>query len=250
MKIAVFSDLHILSDNDPFYSVFLRTLRREFKRGDRVILAGDIFDLFVGKKSLFRSRYRELIDLLGQLDQRGISVGIIDGNHDFYFADATQNDRFEVQDSVITFTCAGKRFYIAHGDLVDEEDRAYLFLRKVLRSVGGRLVFSALPDRFVDLLGQRASDYGKVARPRLPQDWKRDDLEKLRSKFHRFAKNQIEQGFDFVVLGHCHDLDERVFDINGRSGQYINMGYPKVHETYLQWTPESQNFVRTKFDFE
>jgi hypothetical protein len=46
----------------------------------------------------------------------------------------------------------------------------------------------------------------------------------------------ICQGHDVVILGHCHDLDEFSFRVDGRSGYYLNVGYPRLHGSFLEWT--------------
>ena len=59
MRLFVVSDLHIRGPQDPIYRSLLTLLRDRARESDTVVLAGDIFDLFVGKKNVFLERYTE-----------------------------------------------------------------------------------------------------------------------------------------------------------------------------------------------
>ena len=53
MSVLIVSDLHIRGPSDPLYSSLLSLLRDRAATGDTVVLAGDLFDLFVGNKKYF-----------------------------------------------------------------------------------------------------------------------------------------------------------------------------------------------------
>jgi hypothetical protein len=71
----------------------------------------------------------------------------------------------------------------------------------------------------------------------VPEDGDEKTLQRIRKVYRNYAAERLLQGYDFVVLGHCHDLDEMCFSIGDREGQYINVGYPRIHDTYLIWEP-------------
>jgi hypothetical protein len=50
--------------------------------------------------------------------------------------------------------------------------------------------------------------------------------------YRAHAETKRSQGFDFVVMGHCHDLDDW-------GGFYWNMGYPPVHRQYIVFDPRA-----------
>ena len=54
----------------------------------------------------------------------------------------------------------------------------------------------------------------------------------------------MKSGFDFVVMGHCHDRDEMTFRLGARSGHYMNIGYPRVHGCYVEWRPGDEQLRR------
>src|SRR4051812_11842373 len=83
MRVLVVSDLHISGPEDPLYASLLSLLKDKAQRGDTLVLAGDIFDLFIGAKPIFISRYWEFLQELTSAGRRGVELHYIEGNHDF-----------------------------------------------------------------------------------------------------------------------------------------------------------------------
>mgnify|MGYP001581601727 CR=1 FL=1 len=245
MRLLVLSDLHISGDQDPLYASLLRVLNENATRGDTVILAGDIFDLFVGNKKLFRERYSEFFASITRLVHQGVDLRYIEGNHDFLLGDALAASGAQWNSMEFSLEMAGKKIYVAHGDLVDKSDWGYLLLRSFYRSLPFRAFVRLMPGPFIDRLGKTLSQLSRGRKPLLSQELPIEKRERLRRIYRSFAADQISRGFDFVVLGHCHDLDEMSFLVDGRRGHYANMGYPRAHGSYLIWSPGDAKIERT-----
>jgi hypothetical protein len=71
-------------------------------------------------------------------------------------------------------------------------------------------------------------------------------MERLRKIYRSYAAERLAEGYDYVVMGHCHDLDEMSFQIGGRAGQYVNVGFPRVHGSYLSWSPGDEKIMRER----
>src|SRR3954471_11028327 len=84
MALYAVSDTHIWGPEDPLFRSLLRLLRDRAEAGDTVVLAGDLFDLFVGNKRVFLERYREFLTELEAAGRRGVRIHYIEGNHDFH----------------------------------------------------------------------------------------------------------------------------------------------------------------------
>lgn len=254
MKLLILSDLHIKGPSDPLYPAFLEILRSRLESGDRLIMAGDIFDLFVGGKNVFLDPYREYFEALRQLDLLGVAVDYIEGNHDFHLRSAYQDfHHFRLHPNQIQMELSGKKFLVVHGDTIDRNDYGYRGLRLFLRSPVMKILIQVSPGRFLQALGQKSSRLSRFFHPQLEQQSDFSERDLLRRKYRNFAAEKVSDGFDFVVAGHCHDRDEMRFQVDGRQGQYINIGYPKVHRSYLSWTPDQpwivrEDFPRTAFD--
>lgn len=242
MEFFAISDLHVEGPDDPLYHSLLRLLRNRAQPGDTVVLAGDIFDLFVGNKSLFVNRYAVFFEALREASLRGVSLHYIEGNHDFLIRRAFRNiPGLVVHAEKVVVQKGSRRFYVAHGDLVDQSDLGYRVLRHFFRSPLMKAIVTLVPGAWLDWFGQRSS---LASRARNQAMWSGDRVvsierrEELRRKYRSFAAERLAEGHDYVVLGHCHDLDEMGFVIGGRMGKYMNIGYPRAHGSFLSWTDQ------------
>jgi UDP-2,3-diacylglucosamine hydrolase len=245
MRLLVVSDLHVSGPDDPLYASLLRLLGERTRPGDVVVLAGDLFDLFVGNKQVFVRRYSEFLQALRDAGSRGVELHYIEGNHDFHIRHAFRGiPGLKVHPQEVSFQLHGKRFFVAHGDLVDREDVGYRVLRGFFRSPIMKAFVAAAPDRWIEGIGRKSSETSRRKGPRLPSQLPANQVERLRRIYRSYAAERLAEGFDFVVLGHCHDLDEMRFQIGGRPGQYINVGYPRVHGSFLSWNPDEMEIYR------
>jgi UDP-2,3-diacylglucosamine hydrolase len=238
MSLYIVSDLHIRGVDDPTYRSLLALIERRVQAGDTLVLAGDIFDIFVGDKKLFKNRYTEFFQEVSAAGARGARVEYIEGNHDFLIRRAFQGlPGVRIHEDEVAIEIGDRKFFIAHGDCVDPTDYFYRALRATFRSIPFRAFVKALPGKWVDWIGGQSSQYSRTAKPNLPSSLPTERIERLRNLYRSFAAEKLVAGNDYVVLGHCHDLDEMKFSIGGRVGQYINVGFPPVHGSFLSWSP-------------
>ncbi len=245
MSLSVVSDLHISSEQDPVYESLLKLLREKVSRGDTLVLAGDLFDLFVGNKGVFLRRYERFFEELAQAAARGVRLHYIEGNHDFLIRRAFKNiPEIEVHGHHVALELQGRRFYVAHGDTVDRADYGYRALRVFFRSPVMKAVVAVAPGSWVDTLGRSSSHHSRHRKPLLTTELPIERAEYLRKVFRSYAAERLSEGYDFVVLGHCHDLDQMRFKIGGRCGQYMNVGFPRIHKSYVRWLPGEEEIHR------
>lgn len=239
MAVHAVSDLHIRGPEDPLYCALLEYLAR-MNSNDTFVLGGDVFEFFLGTREFFWKRYSGFIEAISAATQAGTEVHYIEGNHDFHLHPLKRLN-VRVHSKEVELTVEKKRFYFAHGDLVNQSDWRYLAFRGFLRSPLVRGAFRVLPSRVLDRIGYQASDLSK-AKSRQVQS-----LEPLRKIYRSFAAARIQQGFDYVVLGHCHDLDEMRFLVGERQGHYMNVGFPRVHATSVVWNSPEAGLERQQF---
>jgi UDP-2,3-diacylglucosamine hydrolase len=226
----MFSDLHLREPNEELYQAFLRSLAK-IESASHVVFAGDIFDVFSGENSYFIEKHSRFFDAVSSLRLRGCSSYFIEGNHDMHLSPTVEKRcGAKVLSTELEITLASKRFYIAHGDLVDTDDHAYLRLRKLMRSRPAKAFFKFLPGFLAQGVGIKMSQKSQTIRKQSPSKY---NSEELRKKYHNFADQKFSQGFDFVLMGHCHDFDE--YRPLGLQKQYLNSGFPPTHRTYMRW---------------
>lgn len=247
MSLLLLSDLHVFGPEDPLYLALLNLLRRRAGPGDTVVFAGDVFDVFVGDKKIFRNRYSEFIQAAQEAGERGVALHYIEGNHDFLVRRAFKDIAgMTIHSEQVSVTLDGKRFYVSHGDLVNRKDYGYRVLRAFFRSPLMKALVSVIPGKWLDQIGQSSSYQSRKSKPSLPKELPTDRMENLRRIYRSHAAERLAQGYDFVVMGHCHDLDEMWFNIGGRPGQYVNMGFPRIHGSFLSWIPGDDRIHRER----
>jgi len=233
-RIWFFSDLHLADSQSNLYRSFLQALDEPESASDAVVLAGDIFEIFVGNSPYFIEQNWEFLKALRTLAARKVALFYIQGNHDFHLEQAFVDLPIQVLDSELVL---GK-LYVAHGDLVDQQDQGYLRMRKVFRSYAFRKFVDLLPGKAVQWIGETIARSHQQKETDLPSQ--PGQVPAVRPVFRAFAEEKKRQGFDFVVLGHCHDIDDL-------QPFYFNMGYPPVHRQFLHYSAESNSIKRRNF---
>lgn len=240
-RLLVISDLHIRGSNDPLYFSMIRLLGERAEAGDVLVFAGDVFDFFVGNKRVLTDRYVDFIQAMQAAGRRGVVLHYIEGNHDFHLQSAFAGiPGLSIHAEETSFEIAGKKFLVAHGDLADSKDHGYRLLRGFFRSPLIKAFVRVAPGAWVDKIGKMSSETSQKKNPRLPGA----AVGRLRNMYRSYAAERLTEGFDYMVMGHCHDLDEMRFTIGGRPAQYINVGYPRVHGSFLSWSPGDELIQR------
>lgn len=247
MSLFAVSDLHIEGPDDPLYRDLLSLLNERTASGDTVVLAGDLFDLYVGNKEVFTSRYIEFFYALQSFAQRGVTCHYIEGNHDFLLKKVFKSfSSVYLHPHDVSVMIQGKRFYFAHGDTVVRSDYGYRFLRAFFRSPIMKFLVFLVPGSWLAKFGEWSSAMSRKRNSRQAPKHSLQKREFLRTAYRSHAAEILARGYDFVVMGHCHDLDEMVFKIGTRQGQYVNIGYPRIHGSFLSWSPGDQRIQREK----
>jgi UDP-2,3-diacylglucosamine hydrolase len=226
MRAVFFSDAHLRSVDDAGGGDLLNFLRNTSGRGDHIFVVGDLFDFWFSRDGVVYPGFQPVIDALQDLKGRGVQIHLFEGNHDFHLADYfTGKLGMEVFTDRAIVQLAAKSIYVAHGDMVDETDRGYRFLRKVLRS---RLAYSLqkrLPLQLLWRIAKLSSDASKeyLAKPQ----------EGLASKMEAFAMAEFQKGVDAVILGHCHLPVIKTHALGGRQRHFILLGDWLTHRSYV-----------------
>jgi UDP-2,3-diacylglucosamine hydrolase len=202
---------------------FLRSLREKNPADLHLFMLGDIFDLWIGGSSHYAEKFKDLMEALKDLRKAGAKITFIEGNHDVhvegYFKKKLNIDvHVEAQSYVID----GLRVRAEHGDLINQEDEAYLKYRSIIRNPWVKRIGLTLPGRFWDYLGQRAS---KKSRAKTGH-YREVNKEKLSKMIRAYAEKiyDQEEKYDLIISGHMHIFDDYSFQRDGRAIRSINLG--------------------------
>jgi len=195
--LIVVADSHLYGE-DPATEAFLRFLDQEAASAEVVVLAGDIFDLWIAREGVEQPFHRAVVDGLERLRHRGVRVLYVQGNRDYFVAHRYRDGPFhQVAEESLQLEHGGCKIHIAHGDLVNLEDRQYLNWRRFSRSSPVRHLFSALPGALARRLSlsleRRFRTTNQAFRLRFPQE-----------QAERYAREVFAGGADTIVLGHFH----------------------------------------------
>ncbi len=211
MKAYFLSDLHLKDMQERNSQTLLRFLHSVIsERNAKVFLVGDIFDLWIGKHQYFVSRFQPIVDAVSDLVKAGVEVHYFEGNHDLYLKHFWKDLGVITHEDAMTTELQGLRVRIEHGDLMNPDDKGYLFLRWLLRTPVMKLIAYLLPSSLVSKIGERAShasrDYTSTSKS-LPEA----DI-RLITRTHAIKAAKTE-AFDLIISGHVHVRDDYEFPV-------------------------------------
>jgi len=243
MKAVFLSDAHLKGPGDASQDLLLRflgglggpsgsavpaapPLAGEPLRVDRLVVAGDFFDFWFSRGGRVYPGFRPVIDRLAALKDQGLRISLCEGNHDFFLADYfTRELGIEVFEQWADLEMDGLRVLVSHGDTIDRENLKYLALRNFLRSSFARSLQGSLPLALLWGVARRCS--------RISKRISGQSMERLAGLMYAFALGKFSEGYDAVVLGHCHEPQIRETRIAGRPKTFAILGEWDGEGTYL-----------------
>ncbi len=240
MKAIFLSDAHLKGTTDPAHQRLIRLFEGLRGRGatgargasderltvDHLIIAGDFFDFWFARGDIIYPGFRPMIERIAALKAEGVRISLCEGNHDFFLEDYFSGRLgFEVYPEWAEFTIDGRRILVSHGDTVDRGNRKYLALRRVLRSWAARRMQRFLPLNVLWRVARLSSEMSK--------EMSDESVDRLAEIMHRFARGKYREGYDAVILGHCHKplLHQDMSD--GRQKTFATLGDWITHDSYL-----------------
>lgn len=228
VDVLVLSDLHLGT-----YGCRAEELL-EYLRGvkpKRVVLNGDIIDIWQFRKSYFPASHMKVLKRLMKLAAK-VPVHYITGNHDEALRrySPTLLGNLELIDR-LELTIDGKRHWFFHGDIFDASTRHAKWVAK-LGGLGYDLLIrlNDLVNRVLTLFGRPRMSFSA----RIKKSVKRavayiSDFEETA------AEVAIHEGFHAVVCGHIHQPQMRTIANARGSVRYMNSGDWIEHMSALEY---------------
>jgi UDP-2,3-diacylglucosamine hydrolase len=213
------SDLHLGTRGDEArrerFTAFLAGIR---DRAAGLFILGDLFEFGFEYRSGLIERNRAIAEELAQVVKSGVRVALVRGNHDCWLRARFQETYgIELLNSPVELVLAGRRVLLSHGDELDRSFKTRV-TSALFRSRVACWLFSLLPERLGLKLASMIAGLSRASgiKPKL--------VKSLRF----FAGEQLQRGFDCVMLGHVHvPALEQV-----GAGSYLNTGDWITHFTY------------------
>jgi len=213
-------------------------LEKEIADVDDLYILGDFFDFWFSKGSTIDPEFSDVVNTLSELQNRGINIHLCEGNHDFLLTEFFHGRLgMEVIRDWSAIALDGRRVFIAHGDTIDEKNTRYLLMRRLFRS---RFVYKLQRRCPIVFLRWAAQIFSY-----LNKEFTTETDDSLANKMRSFSMGKFHDGFDAVVLGHCHKhhIEEPVVDGNKKT--FALLGDWVRHYSYLCY--ENGTFVLEKF---
>ncbi len=240
MKAIFLSDAHLKGPGDAAHGKLTRFFDRLRGRGgigripapedaimvDHLIIAGDFFDFWFARGDTIYPGFRQMVEQIAALKREGVRISFCEGNHDFFLEEYFSGRLgIEVYPEWADFEIDGRRILVSHGDTVDRGNRRYLALRGFLRSPFLYRLQGLLPLRMLWGAARLSS--------RMSKEMSGESEERLAEIMHRFAQGKFQEGYDAVILGHCHKpfLSEELH--GGRRKTFATLGDWITRDSYL-----------------
>ena len=216
-KVYFISDVHLgfgsREQNSKRETLFLAFLDEIKQDCSDLYIVGDLFDFWFEYKRVVPKGYFLILAKLHELKKSNIKIHYIIGNHDCLIKDYFEKEiGIKIYWEGIEPKIFDKKFFIHHGDGLSSNDTGYKILKKFLRNKVNQYLFSLIHPDLGIWMGTYFSKKSRSYTSK--KDYGKTDA------LYLFAKNKIQAGFDFVILGHIHKLAMTNID----SGTYINLG--------------------------
>jgi len=197
------SDNHFTLDIDPNEKERRNRLYKVFEKikstGGTLVIGGDFFDFWFNYKDMIPAGYVDLMDQLDGLNQAGISIHFVLGNHDYWdFGYFQKKFNATVYAENLEIKNDSANIQVCHGDGLLKNDSGYRFMKKVIRSQFCIYLFRNFHADWGYWLAKKIS---KISGAYHHHDTK---SKSIRNEMIEYAHTQWKSGFTTVLLGHYH----------------------------------------------
>lgn len=224
------SDVHLgapaLSNNREREILFAKWLDEIKDDVAELYLMGDIFDFWWDYKKVVPRGFSRIFGRIADLTDRGIPVHFFTGNHDLWAFDYfTEELGIILHTKAITTEIDGKKFFLAHGDGLDADDKGYIFLKKIFTNRTMQWLFSRLHPNFALTIAHNWSKSSRLAKINIDEE-----SEVNKEGMYKFAENFLKREFiDYFIFGHRHRMVNAEI---GQKSKFVLLGDWITHFSY------------------
>ena len=206
-KIYFVSDVHLgapaLSNNKEREILFSQWLDAIKSDVSELFLMGDIFDFWYEYKKVAPRGFTRILGRLADIADNGVHVHFFTGNHDLWVYDYLPEEiGLTLHRNELITKRNGKTFYLAHGDGIDPDDKAYIFLKKIFTNKLMQWLFSRLHPNFAFYMAHNWSKSSRLSKMGLEEEFKVKN-----EGMYKFAENiSKKELIDYFIFGHRHRM--------------------------------------------
>jgi UDP-2,3-diacylglucosamine hydrolase len=163
-----------------------------------IFLLGDIFDFWFEYRKVVPKGFVRTLGKIAELTDAGIPVHLFAGNHDLWMRDYLASETGAVIHSTdLSVNLNGKKFYLAHGDALDTDNKMHMALRSIFTNKFLQKMYSGIHPFFgLSFAHAWSKSNRKKHSPITPQQFER---------LYGYVCKKVKSGnYDFVIIGHIH----------------------------------------------
>lgn len=238
IDIVVISDVHLGT-----YGCHAKELLRYLKsiRPQKVILNGDIIDVWQFSKSYWPEAHMKVVRRLLKFVTEGVPVYYLTGNHDEMlrkFADFNLG-KFQLLNKLV-LDVDDKKAWVFHGDVFDVTMQHSKWLAK-LGAVGydSLILINSFVNWGLKLFGKEKMSFSKKVKAQFK------DAVKFINGFEQTASELAAQnGYQYVICGHIHQPEKRTISTEDGEVIYLNSGDWVENLTALEYANKEWNIFK------
>lgn len=240
-SLVFVGDVH-LEQGDPAVDEFVSFLEGLSERCARLVLLGDLFNVWIGRRELEQPHQAAVVAQLARMRQQGIVVRYVEGNRDYRIDRGYVGSAFDDSSARrIVERFGGLTISVAHGDLANPADWQYRLWRAISRSAPFWALWSLQSKRrqvrTARSLEARMRGTNLAYKQRFPE-----------AEVTRYAERILARGHDAVVLGHFHVEKDLQCAAPGGSGRLLVLPEWKGSRRHLQVDPDgAMRFVDSRY---
>jgi len=218
VEIVVLSDIHLGT-----YGCHSKELLRYLKSIDpkMIILNGDIIDIWQFNKSYFPESHTKVLRRFLKYVSADIPVYYLTGNHDEMlrkFADFEMGS-LKLQNKLV-LELDGKKAWFFHGDVFDVTMQYSKWLAK-LGAIGydSLIMLNTFINYFLTKLGREKMSLSQKIKASV-----KNAVKFINDFENTAAEIAIEKEFDYVICGHIHQAEKKLYSNEKGSVTYLNSG--------------------------
>jgi UDP-2,3-diacylglucosamine hydrolase len=216
MSLLVISDLHLAPHTEPRNLQFLTFLEQALVNKDDVVIAGDLFDLWLGWPHLTFPYQERILRGMQDLASRGLRMSYVEGNRDYGIRQRANSIFESVTTSSIKRKVGKRTVFIEHGDMVNSRDKQYRLWHGISKSSLSLLLLRIFPGSWMLSLSSNLETKMKGTNLKYKSQYPLAECE-------RHAREQFRSGADVVIFGHFHEERFAEYDFDGRSVLFYNL---------------------------
>lgn len=199
---------------------------------------GDMFDYWYEYKYVVPKGHVRFLGKLAELSDAGIRIHFFIGNHDIWMFDYLPHEIGAViHREPLTIYLLGKRFFLAHGDEVDNRSRAFRLMRYLFRNPFCQWLYAGIHPRwtFGFALGWSLSSRKQGLKAEGESNGYQGEAGEYLVEFAK-AYLKSHPDINFFLFGHRHIMLDLMLS---RTSRLLIAGDWMQHFSYISWDGEN-----------